>query len=216
MKNKIGLLILLAGVVGIAGMAWFVTRPGEKSSGQDIRKETLDKATQFETNLTAKGTEEIPESVRKVLDLPNLRLPQKTVPQMPKVPKTKMAGDLANIQKVTQVNKAVEAGKMTQTVPPEMQVARIQSRINQIIDLNQLVKSQTQEQAREMQAIRERAEIHQQILSDLQVVNDMAKLPEGDIAREKLIQAEKMRIINEETEKDYQVLEDAAGLSSHR
>jgi len=113
-----------------------------------------------------------------------------------------------NIPKIPKVHKIykppyriVKGSSIAAQPPMDMSIIKIQNQIQQIIRLNANLKTQYQGQADQIQRITEQARIHQQILNKLETARTVPVNQGGD-AGDDFVRQEKIRLIQEETEKN--------------
>ena len=101
----------------------------------------------------------------------------------------------------------VKPGYVPPPPMPRPSVPQIRQEIQQILDLNKLIKSVQVGRSVQLQRVQEQARIHQKILNELEVVQ---KQTDGQKAFSKsaLLAQEKLRIIHEETQRNAKMMED--------
>lgn len=86
-------------------------------------------------------------------------------------------------------------------------VARIQRELQDIIRIHQSLQFEQQRENREIQRIREQTQIHKQLLNNLAA----APSPPGPTSPEEALRAEKIRLIDEEAQKNRNTIEKIQG-----
>lgn len=92
----------------------------------------------------------------------------------------------------------------------DLEVVKIQKQINEIIETNEKFKSLQQSQTDQIRQITEQAQMHRRMLQDLEEKN---KSPQQDLKKDdvdEILRQEKMRIIENETEKNKLLLDHLA------
>jgi hypothetical protein len=121
------------------------------------------------------------------------------LPQIPKVPTVKTG--------IPQLPQAGAGGAEPSVQDPE--IVRIKNQIQEIIKINESLKSNYAGQAAEIQKISEQARVHQRILKDLETArgHQQAARP----GSETYLNEEKIRLIKKETEKNQKFLDSLQG-----
>lgn len=128
------------------------------------------------------------------------------LPQLPQIPKAN-----AGIPQIPQVKYPGVSQKVgvpssapvgSASVDPD--IARIQKQIQEIMKINESLKTNFSGQAAEIQKISDQAKIHGEILKDL----DSGKKIAEDASADKYLNQEKLRLIREETEKNQKYLQE--------
>ena len=119
-------------------------------------------------------------------------LPRVNVPKIPKVYKPPY--------------RIVKGSSIAARRPVDTSITKIQSQIQQIIRLNANLKTQYQGQADQIQRITKQARIHQQILNKLETARTVP-VNQGGAVEDDFVRQEKIRLIQEETEKNHNFLE---------
>ncbi len=88
----------------------------------------------------------------------------------------------------------------------DLEVVKIQKQINEIIDANEKFKSLQQSQTDQIRQITEQAQMHRRMLQELEEKNRSSReLKTSDV--DEILRQEKMRIIENETEKNKNLLD---------
>ncbi len=131
--------------------------------------------------------------------LPQLpQVPKATVAGLPQIPKTNYSSELPGVPTGAI---PVKSGEVAGVDPD---IARIQKQIQEIMKINESLKTNFSGQAAEIQKISDQAKIHGEILKDL----DSSKKLAEEANAEQYLNQEKLRLIQEETEKNQKYLED--------
>jgi len=106
------------------------------------------------------------------------------------------------------VPSAVKYTKIAQAAQPpiDISILNLQKQISDIIKLNESIKASQQAQVGEVQRIIEQARIHQRILTELKEGEGKEEVKSSDA--EVLLKQEKVRLIQNETEKNKEFIEE--------
>lgn len=127
------------------------------------------------------------------------------LPQIPQVPKANVTG-LPQLPQVKYAGVPQTAGTAS-TAPSaglDPDILRIQKQIQEIMKINESLKTNFSGQAAEIQKISDQAKIHGEILKDL----DSSRKVAEEASSEKYLNKEKLRLIREETEKNQKFLQE--------
>jgi len=81
---------------------------------------------------------------------------------------------------------------------PDPAVAEIHRQLQEILKVHETLRSQFQDQVREIQRITDQARAHQKLLKDLEVARKI-RPPQGKLDVEEAVRKEKIRLIQEQT-----------------
>lgn len=128
------------------------------------------------------------------------------LPQIPQVPKVN-----TGIPQLPQVKypafsqkTGVPSSAPVSSASVDPDIARIQKQIQEIMKINESLKTNFSGQAAEIQKISDQAKIHGEILKDL----DSSKKIAEEAGADKYLNKEKLRLIREETEKNQKYLQE--------
>ncbi len=134
------------------------------------------------------------------------------LPELPQIPQTKIPGlteipRSAYVPQVPGLPQTVSSSLVSGNAQPAIQdpeIVRIQAQIKEIVKINESLKANFSGQAAEIQKINDQAVIHQKILKDLDDSKKMAA--QGNA--ENYLNREKVRLIEEQTEKNQKFIQD--------
>jgi hypothetical protein len=131
-----------------------------------------------------------------------------TIPQIPSIPKVPKVKDYSYDVKSLPKSKISDYTKAPAKVSvlDEQEIVKLQKQIQEITQLNESLKIRYKEQASEIQRISEQAKIHQRILQDIQKINSQSQGKIRPDDAKVILQQEKIRMIEQETEKKRQFL----------
>lgn len=149
------------------------------------------KANQAPVQSSASNEEEVPEEPGEEAPL---------VPELPQIPKIPTGNPVKGIPTKIAGTEGVSAN-----LGQDPEIVKIKSQIQDIIKINESLKSNYSEQAAEIQKISEQARIHQRILKDLETAKAQQKAARA--GSENFMNDEKIRLIQKETEKNQKFLD---------
>lgn len=140
--------------------------------------------------------EDLEEETPAMPEIP--QLPQVNIPEIPRIPQTKP-------QQLAFGKTAAGAGNFqAQQLSQDPEIMKIQAQIREIVKINESLKNNFAGQAAEIQKINDQSRIHQKILSEL----DTGKKNTANANPENFLNREKVRLIEEQTEKNQKFIAD--------
>ncbi len=127
---------------------------------------------------------------------------------VPNKPFSKTKSSVASVKPSSTVKAVSRLPVAPQSADQDKVIKEIREELQTVMVLNKKINSVQQSKSAQMLRIQEQAQIHQKILSEIQLISggQRPKLP----SRETLLAQEKLRIIREETLRNKKLLQDSA------
>lgn len=146
--------------------------------------------------------EELEEELPSIPEIP--QIPQVNVPEIPRIPQTKPA------QLAFGGSAAGLGSQNPRQLAQDPEIIRIQAQIREIVKINESLKANFAGQAAEIQKINDQSRIHQKILNKLDADKQSAQTANP----ENFLNREKVRLIEEQTEKNKKFIADLKNQSA--